>query len=508
MHRLRRTPPQRADKEFADGAAAPHMVSSSEMLSPDEREHPSRPGDLCFVFIDASVCYVDQRGEHSGLLSESLNTEEERCRLRTVSNNEQWLRAAVVLGDELIDLARRSGDADAWGCTSGHFGGSDPGPNRVMHVLRAVTGRRPPKPAFGPLARPKYGRWSVRQVFAYDPGKDTPNVAIWHLGFTQNPQFFPRWCAAIGAGSRSPVLILPDSPIMRDLARRWNAGQLIPRRQSWRGDNIRDYVGSAAYVRTRISAAVEVDGSEIPGDRLVGAIAFLRAQHQLRVSPFNLLRDPLLAAQLSPVEVGDQAWSAREIARLAMLRKRYDKPQRVHAWLAVAGQTLPTGGVFGTGDRHASFSHSCLRTAERALRLGEVATAFVPQPPPAPWRPDWARAALERGERPEVPASSGPSGQLVDWYRQTFSLAVRYGLIDAEWFSKREAWHAHAYRTFPGRLTDYYDHICAAERALGSGSERGTLALVGDLSKWYREVFRSAAQLGLAEPDDTANEVS
>jgi hypothetical protein len=473
------------------------------MLSPDARDRPSRTSELRFVFIDASIYYVDERGEHEGLLNESSDPEEERCRLRTVSNNEQWLRAAVVLGDELIDLARRSGDAEAWGCTSGYFGG---GPNQMMSVIRAVTGRRPPQPAFGPLARPEYGRWSVRQVMSYDAynyasGKHTPNVAIWHFGFTQNPLFFPRWCEAIAAGPAPPVLILPHSPITRELARRWNAGELIPRRQAWRSDNTRDYVGSAAYVRTRISAAVEIDGSEISGDRLAAAIAFLRAQHQLRVSPFDLLRDPLLAAQLSPIEVEDHAWSHREVARLAALRKRYDRPQRIHAWLNDARLTLPTDRIFGTGDEYASFSHICLRNAERAIRTGQVAPALVP-----PWT-DWAPSALDRGERPEVPASSGPSGQLVEWYRQTFKLAVSYGLIDELWFSTRETWHAEAYRTFPGELAGYFEHIRAAERALAVEPEQRILDADGDLSEWYRGVFTHAVQLGLAAANEIEGDV-
>jgi hypothetical protein len=96
----------------------------------------------------------------------------------------------------------------------------------------------------------------------------------------------------------------------------------------------------------------------------------------------------------------------------------------------------------------------------------------------------------------------------VDWYRQTFKSAVNFGLVDEQWFSTRETWHAEAYRTFPGKLTDYYDHISAAERALASGPERGRLANESDLSEWYCEVFRSAEQLGLVEADDPENETS
>jgi len=469
-----------------------------EVVSTPGVQWPSRTHRIRFVFIDASVYYVDKRGEHSGILSEAADTQEERSRLMTVSNNKWWLRAAVALGDELIDLGRRSGDSSAWGCTSGHFGGGNPGPNVMAQVIREVTGLRPPKPASGPFARPEQGRWSVRQVFAYDNG-EAPNVAIWHLGFSENPKFFPRWCEAISAGPGSSVLILPDSPITRDLVRRWNAGERYRRGEGWRGDAIRGDLGSAAYVRPRVSDAVEVGGLGIPGDRLVAAVAFLRARHQLRLSPFDLLRDSVLAAQLGPVELDERDWSPGEVAKLATLRQRYDLPQRIHRWLAEARQTPPVG-VFSTGESYASSVESCLHTAEQAIKTGAIAPVLI-----SSWT-GWAPSVLESGKRPEVPACSGADGRLVDWYRHTFGSAVRHGIIDDRWFSSREAWHVEAYRTFPGKLVDYYQNINAAERALTREPERRMLASEGGRQKWYGGVFESAVKLGLVPADDAGNE--
>ena len=110
------------------------------------------------VFIDAAIHYVDERGEHYGLVSEQVNAEEDRCRVGLVTNSEPWLRVAIGLGDELLGLARRVGDVDAWGCMSGRFGGANPGPNLAAKTIKAIAGRPPPKPASGPFTRPMEGR--------------------------------------------------------------------------------------------------------------------------------------------------------------------------------------------------------------------------------------------------------------------------------------------------------------------------------------------------------------
>src|SRR5579871_3880414 len=116
---------------------------------------------------------------------------------------------------------------------------------------------------------------------------------------------------------------------MRDLVARWNAGER-QRKRGWRRDDVPDYPGSAAYVRPRLSAALDVDCTPIRGELLTSAVHFLRARHQIRMSPFDLLRDPLLVGQLRPVAADDDvAWTPREVARLARLRRRYDRPQRI-----------------------------------------------------------------------------------------------------------------------------------------------------------------------------------
>jgi hypothetical protein len=56
------------------------------------------------VFIDAGLHYVDERGEHSGLVSEHVNPEEDRCRLAVVSNTESR-RPCCCLGAEEFVVA-------------------------------------------------------------------------------------------------------------------------------------------------------------------------------------------------------------------------------------------------------------------------------------------------------------------------------------------------------------------------------------------------------------------
>lgn len=473
-------------------------MSSSGSVIPNAHAASFRAGGLRVVFIDASIYYVDRRGEHSGILSESTDQQESRCRLNTICANEKWLRAAVALGNDLIDLARRAGDSKAWGCTSGRYGGSNPGPNVMMHAIRAATGLRPHGSVTGPLAPPEDGRWSVRQVFNYEIGDHAPAVAIWHLGFTQNPNFFPLWCEAITAGARPPILLLPDSPIMRESVQRWGAGERRRQGEGWRGDNIRDYLGSAAYVRPRVSTALDIDGSAISGDRLVAAVSFLRARHQLRVSPFDLLRDPLLSTQLGQNEIDDIVWTQSEAATLDRLRVRYERSQRIHTWLEEGRQSPPLD-VFSTGDSFPFSIETCLQTAERALATGQIAPVLI-----SSWT-GWAPSALERSERPEVPARRGIQGRLVEWYSRMFDKAAECGLTDGQWWSLREEWHAEAYRTFPGHPTEYYDRIYTAERALASQPAIRKMHLEGEFSDWYLSVFDSALQAGIAKGDETGD---
>jgi len=455
---------------------------------------------LHFVFIDAALHYVDERGEHSGVLSEPAEPEEERTRLRVVSNSPSWLSTAVTLGDRLIDLARRIGEEDAWGCASGHYAGANSGTNRIAHAIREATGLKPPPPAAGPMARPQRGRWSVRQVFSYDPGPDAPSVAIWHLGFTENPQFWPRWCQAIANRPTPPVLILPDSPITRDLAAKWNAGELAARRRAWTSDNIANYSGEAAYLRARVSLVVEPDHSNIDGRRLTSAVAFLEARHQLRVSPFDLLRDPLLGSHLpAPVRYSTD-WTPQEQASLRRLRREYDRRQRIHAWLDEIRREPPVG-IFSEGESYEGSVSVVVQTAGRAVQTGKIAPVLVSS------GTGFAPSALHRGERPRVPARSGSHGRLVDWYRSAFGRAVEHGIVDKDWFSSREQWHSRAFSAFPGLAVDYYEHIYAAERALSSTDERRRLtdaSEVDSLNRWYEEVFRTAAEVGLCSPPEGA----
>lgn len=467
------------------------MVGDSDAL-------PERASTrLRVVFVDAAVHYVDERGEHSGLLSESVSTVEDRTRLGVVSNNDAWLRTAIELGDELLGHARRVGQEDAWGCTSGWYGGANPGPNRAARIIKTLTGRKPPPPDGDPMTRPSEGRWSVRQVFRYDRGTDLPTVAIWHLGFSENPQFWPNWCDAISAGPEPALLIVPDSPITRAMVQEWNDGKLRAGRRTWTGDGIRMFSGEAAYVRPRISTYVDAGGAVVSGQDLTAAMTFLRARHQLRVSPFDLLRDPLMRSQLQHEPPADPSWTARETAVLSKLRAKYERVQKIHSWIEAARENPPTG-IFATGDSYEGSVEACLRAARRAVEFGQLADALI-----SSWT-GWAPSALERGQKPVVPAKKGTEGQLVDWYRQTFALAAARGLLEPDWYPKREKWHSNAQATFPGPPDQYYEPIRRAEAALASERQQATLVAGTEFPDWHRAVFADAVELGIIEAPATA----
>jgi hypothetical protein len=224
-------------------------------------------------------------------------------------------------------------------------------------------------------------------------------------------------------------------------------------------------------------------------------LTFLRVRHQLRISPFDLLRDPLLVAQLAACENTDPAWTSTEATKLTAFRRQFERPQRIYAWLAEARSTPPVD-VFSSGDSFPASVEACLKVAERALATSQLAPVLI-----SSWT-GWAPSALERGERPEVPAIAGTYGRLVDWYRETFASAVRFGLTGADWFSTREAWHAQAFQEFRGDPKDYYQQIYAAEAALKLEAERRRLSVEGEFPNWYRSIFEAAGNLGLVHTSE------
>jgi hypothetical protein len=460
-----------------------------------QRVHDGDP--IRYVFIDAAMYYVDERGERWGRLSEDSDTEDMRTRLKIASNNPVWLKMAVDLGEQLIVLARRTGEMDAWGAASGYYaGGPRSGPNRMASAIRAATGIRPPSAVYGPMSRPARGHWSVRRVFGYDVGPVAPCVAIWHLGFSENPQFWPRWCQAIARRATPPVLILPDSPILRELARAWNAGELLPERQTWRSDLIPADNGDAPYLQAWVSKLVEPTGIEIDGDRLASAISFLESHHQLKLSPLDLLADPVLAGQLTNGLRDDELpeWSSREKRDLERLRRKYEPLQRIRAWQDELKESLPTDGyIEGHSALGSVFSN--IHTATRALKSGAIFNCLysaLPGTAPMEFDPNGRPKLVRRSEA------------LIEWFRSAFEKAADRSLLDHQWFPTRERWHQQAFELFPGEAFDFYDHIRVAELALGSPTrrrDRESEGYQGGYREWYHQVFELASRLGISTVD-------
>lgn len=478
------------------------LKTNPYLNSPDVEVQLSK---LIFVFIDAAMYYVDERGEHVGQLSQPSDQSEARSRLRTASNSSEWLIMAVETGERIIELARRSGDEDAWGCTSGYFsGGSNSGPNQVLAVIRKLTGRRPPTNAVGVLRKPTAGRWTVWKFSGYDRGDAIPNVGIWHLGFTVNPQFFPRWCHAISRDDGQTIAILPDSPIMRDLARKWNAGALVPARQAFKGDRIASSAGSPAYCRTRISAVLLSDQETIDGDLFAGSLSFLQTNHQLKITPFEMILDPLLVTQIEKfrqANILDQPWSKSEATKLQVLRKRYDRSQRVFKWFAEINAMKPDD-LFDPGSTSGPSLRTELRVVDEASRTGRISSVLY-----RTWT-GWAGHPNSRETILSVPLLDGVPGRYFDWYRQVFEIAAKHGIVDKEWFDKRVEWHGDAFNSYPQDITEFEFCIRIVEESLGLPSEDRKLPsaeqlfkfsepIPGQIDAWYQHVFDNAECLGL-----------
>jgi hypothetical protein len=147
-------------------------------------------------------------------------------------------------------------------------------------------------------------------------------------------------CDAISTTTDRPTtIVLPDTPMLRDFARRYSRRQYMTRIRRTLLENTMDFAterpnrrGTACYLRARPALVVDSDGTEVDGDELAAAAEYLDANFNLRISPFDLIRDPLMSAQLRSrvqnvrsVRQRESEWTAEESVTLKKMREWYGR---------------------------------------------------------------------------------------------------------------------------------------------------------------------------------------
>jgi hypothetical protein len=281
---------------------------------------PLRPvprGEVCFLLVGGPMEYVDRRGEHScissdtpadgaGLLAESV------ARMSAMVDGEPWMRAAAATGQAIIASLARAGDPSG---LYGHLVSYMTSPFRA--IVKELTGSAPEKAAEASwsLAPAGKSRWSyqreaVRYLFNASSGfalitvQATPAVCIWGWP-DRSDGCLQAYLDTVTAGSPGPVFaILPDVPACRDFARRYaRKEQMTQSARTLIEDLLYRHPPGMINKRGEVLAAefaprlvVYPDGTEEDGALLAGAIAYLDAHHTLRLSVWDVLRDDLLRA--------------------------------------------------------------------------------------------------------------------------------------------------------------------------------------------------------------------
>lgn len=129
-----------------------------------------------------------------------------------------------------------------------------------------------------------------------------PTVCIWGWP-DRSDSCLQAYLDTIASGATDPVtVILPDVPAFRKFARRYirreptaNSERTLIEDHLYRMPsdmpNKRGTILSAEFAPRLV---VHPDGSEDDGALLMGAVAYLDARHTLRLSVWDVLRDPLL----------------------------------------------------------------------------------------------------------------------------------------------------------------------------------------------------------------------
>ena len=310
-------------------------------------------GGLRFVLVGGEMHYVDRRGEHSGFTGESVVGSttsvlaEEVARVATMVDSSAWIHAAALVAHRLVENALRCGNDDAWALGVGFTTAE------LRDSVKRLAGRFPAKASFAngrALTRPGKGRWAYSRcpaAFALNYAVATPvvtfgtppDVLIW-MWPDRSDLLLDALCDAISTTTDRPTtIVLPDTPMLRDFARRYSRRQYMTRIRRTLLENTMDFAterpnrrGTACYLRARPALVVDSDGTEIDGDELAAAAEYLDTNFNLRISLFDLIRDPLMSAQLRSrvqnvrsVRQRESEWTAEESATLSKMREWYGR---------------------------------------------------------------------------------------------------------------------------------------------------------------------------------------
>jgi hypothetical protein len=273
-------------------------------------------GYVRFVFIGGPMEYVDRRGVHTCVSSESPpgGAEAERtesvARMSAMVDGAPWMQAATEAGQAIIaSLSRARAPSGLYGHQLSYV------TSPFRQIVKALTGSLPNKLAEDSwnLAPVGKSRWSYQREaahylfnaaagFTFLSVEVAPTVCVWGWP-DRSDGCLQAFLDTVAFDATAPVtVILPDVPAFRDFARRYvrfepmaNSQRTVIEDHLYRMPldmpNKRGNILSAEFAPRLV---VHPDGNEDDGALLAGAIAYLDAHHTLRLSVWDVLCDALL----------------------------------------------------------------------------------------------------------------------------------------------------------------------------------------------------------------------
>ncbi|PZR84123.1 MAG: hypothetical protein DLM65_00555 [Candidatus Aeolococcus gillhamiae] len=270
-------------------------------------------GNVDFVFVGGQVRYVDLEGSGQADTWATCSISQEVSRLSALVIDPRWVREAVQCCERIIGIEQRG--------ATGVFGfqaGNDSWPFR--QIAREVTGRNPATfPSdreLSSLAAPRVGHWLycqdvdrfVRAAYSTVSASVVPSCVLYR-GVSRNDLFLHGLLDAMTQRGRTPTTcVLPDIPSLRSFAMRYAASQPMPDtsllrleeqmitapiKPARRGVVIRGEYGISHYVP---SGGVESSAADF-----VAALEYLESRFLVRLTPTEVLSDPLLRSQLGAI---------------------------------------------------------------------------------------------------------------------------------------------------------------------------------------------------------------
>jgi hypothetical protein len=315
-------------------------------------ESPPR-GNARFILIGGPMEYVDLRGEHECIAGEQptdgppLKLSENVAQVNAMAESSVWVQAAVSTGHAIMSSLTRAG--------------ANPRPygrlvSRVTRqyrdAVKAVCGSLPKAAAdvwcFGEVNKSRWAYQDDARPFVFNARADyslialdmPPAVSVW--GWPDRSDLcLQAFIDTISIGAPEPVtVILPDVPAFRDFARRYVRGTrmtniertLMEECLYGQGFSRRGYVLAAEF---EPSLVVYPDGTEDDGRALSSALAYLDANHTLRLSVWSVLGDALLREVATSTRVTSTSFSMPA-------QDRFDKVR----WYAQQARFEPVAALF------------------------------------------------------------------------------------------------------------------------------------------------------------------